>query len=87
MPKDDERRLSRIPEEAQHRLAVRENQEKQIERLEVAYDTIFWDAAAQTCLAALAGKGGKELEPKYAAEVAAEYADALLKERKRRAKK
>lgn len=88
-PRDSGLPARRIPDELAHRHA-HEAAGKAVEKIAIAYDSLFWDAAAQAALGAVirSGSNTKELvEPKQAAQHAAEYADALLKERQRRVKK
>jgi len=88
-PKDSGLPARRIPDELAHRHA-HEAAGKAVEKIAIAYDSLFWDATAQQALAAviMSGSDKKELaDPKWSAIHAAEYADALLKERQRRAKK
>ena len=90
--KDERPKRFRAPDELLHRFAhqaATRAAEKHIGKITWAYETMFWDDAAKQALAAFAGSPakGKFLDPEDAAEMAAQYADALVEERRKRISK
>lgn len=80
-----------MPDEVTHRLAHEAANQAagKLGKVIWAYESMYWDEVAKLTLVSLVGvkKGHKLIEPGYAAEMAAEYADALLAERKKRVKR
>ncbi len=79
----------RPPDELVHRMAhaaAGKAADKMIQKISVAYDSVFWDDTAKSILAAIAPvqEKGKFMHPADAAEIASEYADALLAQRQKR---
>ncbi len=80
-----------MPDEVTHRLAheAANRAAGKLGKVIWAYESMYWDEVAKLALVSLVAvkKGAKLIEPNYAAGMAAEYADALLVERRERVKR